>query len=111
MFGFLKCLRRRGKRVRVPIVVRIDATEEGRIRTLDDMAKLSAHAIIVALGVDADGNVRDVFHAHKLTDNGDVWDVCGGPKDVMTSQEILDQDLLLATLSTDIMPTRQTPFE
>ena len=84
--------------------MRIDATEKGRIRTLDDMAKLSAHAIIVALGVDADGDVRDVFHAHKLTDDGDVWDVCGGPKDVMTSQEILDQDLLLATLSADIMP-------
>lgn len=111
MFGFLKRLRNRGRVVRRPIVVRIDATEKGRIRTLDDMAKLSAHAIIVALGVDPDGNVRDVFHAHKLTDDGDVWDVCGGPKDVMTSQEILDQDLLLATLSADIMPTRQTPFE
>nr|DAM44616.1 MAG TPA: hypothetical protein [Caudoviricetes sp.] len=75
------------------------------------MAKLSEHAIIVALGVDVDGDVCEVFHAHKLTDDGDVWDVCGGPKDVMTSQEILDQDLLLATLSADIVPTRQTPFE
>lgn len=110
MFGFLKRLRRR-KRVRVPIVVRIDATEKGRIRTLDDMAKLPERAIIVALGVDADGNVCEAFHAHKLTDNGDVWDVCGGPKDAMTSQEILDQDLFLATLSASAMPTRQTPFE
>lgn len=111
MFGFLKRLRNRGRVVRRPIIVRIDATEKGRIRTLDDMAKLPAHAIIVALGVDPDGNVRDVFHAHKLTDDGDVWDVCGGPKDVMTSQEILDQDLLLATLSAPIVPTRQSPFE
>nr|DAX88901.1 MAG TPA: hypothetical protein [Caudoviricetes sp.] len=111
MFGFLKRLRRQGKRVRVPIVVRIDATEKGRIRTLDDMARLPARAIIVALGVDEDGDVCDVFHAHKLTDNGDVWDVCGGPKDAMTSQEILDQDLFLATLAASVMPTRQTPFE
>ena len=94
MFGFLKRLRNRGRVVRRPIFVRTDATEKGRIRTLDDMAKLSA-----------------VFHAHKLTDDGDVWDVCGGPKDAMTSQEILDQDLFLATLSASIVPTRQTPFE
>lgn len=93
MFGFLKRLRNRRRVVRRPIIVHIDATEKGRIRTLDDMAKLPERAIIVALGVDADG------------------DVCGGPKDAMTSQEILDQDLFLATLSADIMPTRQTPFE
>lgn len=60
MFGFLKRLRNRGRIVRRPIIVRIDATEKGRIRTLDDMAKLPAHAIIVALGVDADGDVCEV---------------------------------------------------
>lgn len=111
MFGFLKRLRNRGRVVRRPIIVRIDATEKGRIRTLDDMAKLPERAIIVALGVDADGDVCEVFHVHKLTDDGDVWDVCGGPKGAMTSQEILNQDLILATLSVDILPTRQTPFE